>query len=84
MNSTEIDLYTQLSKTKIYKERFGKWQVGDKVWRKSTVFGEEIDSQIWPEDKRIELITVRSNSELTTASYWHCFTGNGDDSTMKQ
>ena len=29
MTPGHIDLYRQLSETKIYKERFGKWRVGD-------------------------------------------------------
>jgi hypothetical protein len=29
MTPEHLDLYRQLSETKIYKERFGEWQVGD-------------------------------------------------------
>jgi hypothetical protein len=32
MNAEHLSLYRQLSMTKIYKERFGEWQVGDKYY----------------------------------------------------
>jgi len=79
MNEEHLALYRRLSETKIYKERFGEWSAGDKVWRKCTVFGEDLDKQIWSEDQRTEIIVIRSKSSLQSKTYWHCTASNGDE-----
>ena len=38
--------------------------VGDYVWRKYSIFGEEIDKQVWTEDKRQEIILLHFKSDI--------------------
>ena len=46
-----------------------KPKVGDYVWRKYTVFGEEIDKQFWDKDKMEEIIILTYASEIE--GYFH-------------
>lgn len=46
-----------------------KPKVGDYVWRKYTFFGEELDKQIWDEDKRTETIILTYASDID--GYFH-------------
>ncbi len=59
------------------KEAMGDFKAGDRVWKHSTIFGEEIDSKIWPEDKRSEIVIIREQSSIE--SYWHCNNEKGEE-----
>ena len=52
-------------------------RVGDWIWRKYTVFGEELDKQIWSEDMMQEINVLTFKSSIK--GYWHCSNGNGDE-----
>lgn len=41
-----------------------KPKVGDYMWRKCTVFGDELDRTLWPDDKREEVIILHYKSEV--------------------
>lgn len=45
-------------------QKLWKPKVGDWVWRKYTVFGEEVDSQIWDKDKMEEIIILTYASDV--------------------
>ena len=55
-----------------------RWEpkVGDWIWRKYTVFGEELDNQIWGEDKAQEITVLVFKSSVE--GYWHCSNAHGD------
>jgi len=55
------------------------WQpeVGDHVWRKYTVFGEEIDKDIWESDKSAEVIILHFKSDIE--GYWGATNSNGEE-----
>ena len=78
MNPEELQLYKDLQS--LFKEKMREWQVGDRAYRKCTVFGEELDSKIWSDDKRTEIITIRGQSSIE--SYWHCVNKNGEERTL--
>jgi len=57
----------------------GVWQpkIGDYMWRKYTVFGEEIDRTIWPADQREEVIILHWKSEAD--GYYSAVNREGDE-----
>ena len=57
----------------------GGWKpkVGDYVWRKYTIFGEELDRTIWPEDKRQEVVILHYQSSVE--GYYHAVNAEGDE-----
>jgi hypothetical protein len=61
----------------------GAWkpQVGDYIWRKYTVFGEEIDNQVWGEDKLKEIIILHFQSSVE--GYWAACNREGEDRVFK-
>jgi len=60
-----------------------KPQVGDWVFRKYDIFGEEIDKKIWPnKDQREDLIVLTFQS--TADGYFHASDGKGNTRIFKQ
>jgi hypothetical protein len=57
----------------------GGWKpkVGDYVWRKYTIFGEELDRTLWPEDERQEVIILHFKSSVD--GYYHAVNADGDE-----
>ena len=56
-------------------------KVGDYIWRRYTLLGEEIDSQIWDEDKRQEIIILTYASSVE--GYIHATNERGDTRIYK-
>jgi len=57
----------------------GSWkpQIGDYILRRYTVFGEPLDSEIWPDKKTKEEINIlHYHSDLP--QYWHAVTPDGE------
>ena len=75
IDKEQLDLLIRLQP--FFKEKMGKFQAGDMVYKKSTIFGEELDSKIWIEEKRVEIIIVREQSSIE--SFWHCTNEKGDE-----
>lgn len=57
-----------------------KPSIGDYVWRKYTIFGEEIDQKIWP-DKIHEIIILHYKSGID--GYFHACTTDGKERIFK-
>ena len=55
--------------------------VGDWVWRKYSVFGEELNSQIWAEDKMHEIIVLHFKSSVE--GYWAAVNKDGEERIFK-
>ena len=56
-------------------------KVGDYIWRRYTLLGEEIDSQIWDEDERQEIIILTYASSVE--GYIHATNEQGDTRIYK-
>ena len=52
-------------------------QSGDFVWRRYTVFGEEIDSQVWSEEQRADITILVQKSSVGT--YWSAVDAEGNE-----
>ena len=50
---------------------------GDYVWRRYTLFGEEIDSRIWSEDKRVDVVILIQKSGV--GGYWSATDKDGNE-----
>lgn len=74
MKPEHLDMHKRLQP--LYKRVMGEWQKGDKAYRIANVFGEPLDSQIWPDDKRVEIVIITSKSSVN--SYWHCISDQGE------
>jgi hypothetical protein len=61
------------------KEVQDKWNphAGDRVYRKYTIFGDELDSKIWSDEQRVEIIIIRQPSSVK--SFWHCTNEKGEE-----
>ena len=55
--------------------------VGDWVWRKYTVFGKEIDNQVWGEKKCQEIIVLHFKSIID--GYWAAINDKGEERIFK-
>ena len=75
MTPEQLDMHKRLQP--LYKRVMGEWKAGDRAYRKSSIFGEPFDSQIWPEDKRTEIVSISYISEIK--SYWHCRNEKGEE-----
>jgi hypothetical protein len=62
-------------------QKFWKPTVGDWIWRKYTVFGEEIDNQIWTKDKMAEITILTFKSSID--GYWSATNSEGDERIFK-
>ena len=73
-----MDTSEQYIKMADCEEIQGLWKpaIGDYNWHRYTVFGEEIDSQIWGEDKRVEITIIHSKSEV--GDWWVATNENGE------
>lgn len=58
-----------------------KPQVGDYIWRKYTLFGEEIDNQIWEKDELKEIIILHFQSSVD--GYWSACNKDGEERIFK-
>jgi len=67
------------SKSEIKKH--WKPQIGDFVYRKYTVFGEEIDKEIWGEERLFDIVVLTYKSEIS--GYYHCHTTDGKERLFK-
>ena len=56
-------------------------EIGDYVWRKYTLLGEEIDRQIWKEDQMKEIIILHYKSMVD--GYFHACNEKGETRTFK-
>lgn len=61
----------------VFEKVMGEWKTGDRMQRKCTVFGKEIDAKIWPESKMFEIITIHRQSSVE--AYWHCQNEDGEE-----
>lgn len=80
MNPEYIKLCSIPAVQEKIREGMGEWKAGDWGYKKSTIFGEEIDSTIWSEDDRFEVVIVRQKSSVPT--YWHCTNEKGEERTL--
>ncbi len=57
----------------------GKWEpkVGDYVWRKYTIFGEELDRTVWPDEKMTEVVILHFKSSVE--GYFQAVNAEGDE-----
>jgi hypothetical protein len=59
-----------------FKEKLGEIKAGETVYHKCTIFGEELDSKIWPEADRIEIVRIERASSVS--GYYHCVSNSGE------
>jgi hypothetical protein len=77
-----MDKYTLMCSKLTQLQEGWKPKVGDKVWRKYTIFGEEIDKTIWKDDnQRMEIIILTFKSSCE--GYFHATNKNGDERIFK-
>jgi hypothetical protein len=82
MTPAELEILRKSKVQEFIREKMGDIKSGDRLYHKTTIFGEELDSKIWPEDRRCEIIHVHSQSDIE--NYWHCRNDNGEERIFTQ
>jgi len=75
------DLYKSMSLKAKEIQKAWKPEIGDYIWRKYTIFGDEIDKKFWNNDKLFEVNILHYKSDVE--GFYHATTPDGDQRLFK-